>query len=310
VQRLENIPPWDLMPETLLRIFPTYSSMDPLGAPLGIGTLLPRPLRLPNRFEIVGPSDGDCFCLQVESRHCGPEYRCQFLHLDETHIASLHFNLVQRAVIQGQPIGEAAGHFCGVTPQPRSSSRRPQLRTVAETVTYVILRSAEIGDIRGTSGMGRRCEAASTMDITAELEKLKSNFGSRLQLLADQLLRLSMTRQPCDVTFFKRKPALGVKISQQINLALMQGAGAQKLEEMMENIELSNGDRVSITDIWTLNPMPPDGFSEEELAAVDLSEADEKVGPNAETLREMIRATYHCESPAEEEKFLRRFIAS
>jgi hypothetical protein len=119
-----------------------------------------------------------------------------------------------------------------------------------------------------------------------------------------------MTGQPCNVTFFKRKPALGVKISQKIDVALMYGAGAQKLKELLERIELSNGDRVSIVEIRTLNPMPAKGFSEEELAAVDLSEADTEVGPSGETLREMIRETYHCESLAEEEKFLRRFIAS
>ena len=121
---------------------------------------------------------------------------------------------------------------------------------------------------------------------------------------------LSMTGQPCDVTFFKKKPALGVRISQKANVALMYGAGAEKLKELLEKIELSNGDRVSITEIWTLNPMPPDGFSEEELNAVDLSAADQKAGPNGETIREMIRQTYHCESSAEEEKYLRRFMAS
>ena len=86
----------------------------------------------------------------------------------------------------------------------------------------------------------------------------------------------------------------------------MYGAGAEKLKELLERIELSNGDRVSITEIWTLTPMPPDGFSEEELNAVDLSAADQKTGPNRETIREMIRQTYHCESSAEKEKYVRR----
>ena len=56
--------------------------------------------------------------------------------------------------------------------------------------------------------------------------------------------------------------------------------------------------------------MPQDGFTEEQLAAVDLREAEQKVGQNGETLRQMIRESYHCKTRAEEDKFLRRFIAS
>lgn len=148
------------------------------------------------------------------------------------------------------------------------------------------------------------------MDTQDAVKKLEEQFGSRYGFLGHQLIMLSMMGQPCDVTFYKKKPALNVKIDQKINIALMYGAGAVKLKEMLESIELSNGDRVSISEIWTINPMPEGGFSEEELAAVDLSEGEEKVGPNGETLRKMISETYHCNSTAEEDQFLRRFIAS
>lgn len=148
------------------------------------------------------------------------------------------------------------------------------------------------------------------MDTKDAIKNLEEHFGSRYGFLGHQLIMLSMLGQPCDVTFYKKKPALSVKIDQKINIALMYGAGAIKLKEMLDSIELSNGDRVSISEIWTINPMPEGGFSEEELAAVDLLEGEEKVGPNGETLRTMISETYHCNSPAEEDQFLRRFIAS
>jgi hypothetical protein len=56
--------------------------------------------------------------------------------------------------------------------------------------------------------------------------------------------------------------------------------------------------------------MPKGGFTKEELDKVDLSEAEERVGPNGETLREMIRNTYRCKSRDEEDHHLRRYIAS
>lgn len=147
----------------------------------------------------------------------------------------------------------------------------------------------------------------STKDMIAKLEK---EFGSRLGFLGHQILLLSMTGQKCDITFFKKKPAINVKIDPQINLALTYGAGSKKLKEMLENIRLSNGDKVSIGEIWTINPIPSGGFSKEELDSVDTTEGELIAGPNGETLREMIKNTYHCETRDEEDYYLRRFIAS
>lgn len=148
------------------------------------------------------------------------------------------------------------------------------------------------------------------MDTNEMMKLIEKEFGSRLRFLAHQILMLSMTGQPCDVTFYNKAPATDVRIDQQITLALMYGAGAQKLKEMLENIKLSNGDVGSIGEIWTINPMPKKGFSKEELATVDLCEAEEKVGPDGETLRKMVSDTYHCKSKEDENYYLRRFIAS
>lgn len=148
------------------------------------------------------------------------------------------------------------------------------------------------------------------MDTNEMMNKIEKEFGSRIGFLGHQIIMLSMTGQLCDITFYKKKPAIEVKIDQQINLALMYGAGAKKLREMLENIKLSNGNVISIGEIWTINPMPKGGFSEEGLQAVDLSEAEEKVSPNGETLRKMISDTYHCSSKDEEDYYLRRFIVS
>ena len=148
------------------------------------------------------------------------------------------------------------------------------------------------------------------MDTNEAMKKIEEEFGSWKIFLGMQIITLSMSGQSCDVTFHHQKPALDVTIDQKINIALMYGAGAKKLQEMLDGIKLSNGKVVSFGEIWTINPMPKGGFSENELAKVDMAEAEENVGPNGETLRKMISDTYHCQSRDEEDRFLRRFIAS
>jgi len=148
------------------------------------------------------------------------------------------------------------------------------------------------------------------MDIKEAIEKILEHYGSREAFLGNQLVTLSMTGQFCDVTFFKKKPAIDVIIDPRINIALMYGAGAKKLKEMLMNIKLSNGEVISIEEIWTINPMPKGSISPEELNSVDMSKAEERVGPNGETLRKMISDTYHCETEEQENLYLRRFIAS
>ena len=49
--------------------------------------------------------------------------------------------------------------------------------------------------------------------------------------------------------------------------------------------------------------MPAAGMAESELAAVDLSQAEEVAGLNGRTVRQMIRQTNHCEWSEEEDLF-------
>jgi hypothetical protein len=142
------------------------------------------------------------------------------------------------------------------------------------------------------------------------LKEMQKLYPDRFSLLGKQILHFSLSGQLCDITFRDRGPILDVKIGQQITLALMYGAGPKKLKEMLENIPLSNGEHVSINDIWVIVPMPKGGIPQDELDAVDLSEGTKQAGPNGETVREMIRETYHCNSTEEEDRYLRRFLAS
>lgn len=141
--------------------------------------------------------------------------------------------------------------------------------------------------------------------------KFTKKFGdNRTVMLGSMILDYSIAQNKCDVCFFKHPPALDVKIDERISLALMYGAGGKKLQEMLGAIRLSNGDVVSLGDIWMIFPMPPDGISEQELAAVDMAKGEEEWGPNGETIREMIKNLYQCKTDEEVDKYVRRYLAS
>ena len=142
------------------------------------------------------------------------------------------------------------------------------------------------------------------------IKKLQETLGDPLQILAQQIINLSMNSNLCDVCFHDKEPALDVKIDQRIGLALMYGAGPKKLQELLTDIRLSDGDVVSIGDIWMVFPLPPNGITAEALAATDLADGDVRSGPSGETVREMIRNLYHCKTAQEEEKYLRRYLAT
>ena len=103
---------------------------------------------------------------------------------------------------------------------------------------------------------------------------------------------------------------IDVTLDARIAFGLMYDADPKKMKELLPKIRLSNGDTVSLDEIWVVFPMPEGGFTEGELKGVDLALGEEQWGPNGETVREMIRNVYHCESDEEEEKFLRRYLAS
>jgi hypothetical protein len=150
-----------------------------------------------------------------------------------------------------------------------------------------------------------------TQDITPQeaMKRLDQHFGGREGMLTHTLTMLSTSGQPTDVTFYRRKPLLDVRVSTKLGAARLYGLESH-VPRLMKRIEFSNGAVASLDEIWTVNPMPIGGFTAEELAAVDLSEAEQRIGPQGETMRKMIRKTYHCKSRKETDIYLRRWIAS
>lgn len=149
------------------------------------------------------------------------------------------------------------------------------------------------------------------VDITSQeaMRRLEQHFGSREGMLTHTLTMLSTSGQPTDVTFYRRKPLVNVRVSTKLGAARLYGLESRLLR-LLRRIEFSNGAVAGLGEIWTVNPMPMEGFTQEELDAVDLAQADERMGPGGETLRKMIRKTYHCKDRAEVDYYLRRWIAS
>jgi len=150
-----------------------------------------------------------------------------------------------------------------------------------------------------------------SVDITLQeaMKRLEQHFGSREGVLTHQLTTLSTSGQPVDITFYRRKPLVNVRVSTKLGAARLYGLES-RLPRLLRSIEFSNGAIAGLSEIWTVNPMPMEGFTQEELDAVDLAQAEERMGPGGETLRKMIRKTYHCKSRAEVDYYIRRWIAS
>jgi hypothetical protein len=154
-------------------------------------------------------------------------------------------------------------------------------------------------------------EAVISDDIAAGRQRLLKVFGGRQGMLAWMLLELATTGQPTDVTYYRRKPTLNVTVDPRLAYTIRDSAnGAKALQKAMRRIRLSDGTATPLSEVWTVNPMPIGGLSEDELAAADMSQADIVVGENGATMRQVIHETYHCTSAEEEEFYLRRFIAS
>jgi len=142
------------------------------------------------------------------------------------------------------------------------------------------------------------------MDITSP------DYKERFDTIGAELIELSESGRPVDITFYNKKPMLDVCVSSELDQVLKKGVVVEDLHLLLGDLALSNGERINMMDVWTIYEMPEDGLSEDDLAAVDMSEGDDVVGTTGETLRQMISATYHCETPEDEEYFLRRFLAA
>jgi len=136
----------------------------------------------------------------------------------------------------------------------------------------------------------------------------------RFDMLASMMQHLALSGEPCDVTTYSGPVYLNVTFDAEFFYALMYGAGVKKMAELFSRIKLRREGEadavVSVNDIWMIYPMPKNGFTDAELAAVDLKHADQKVEPSGKTVKEIIRETYRPKDDKQLEYFLRRYLAS
>jgi hypothetical protein len=140
-------------------------------------------------------------------------------------------------------------------------------------------------------------------ELTEALSRCEEIFGSRFEHLLWQIgWYVEHAHQRFDVTFYDREPLLEVTLAKDFAHEWR----PWRREALINRIAFSDGTVVSAAEIWTLNYMPHDL----DITGVDLAEGEQVGGANGETVREIIRHTYHCKSRAEEDFFLSRWIAS
>jgi hypothetical protein len=156
--------------------------------------------------------------------------------------------------------------------------------------------------------------------LAADSQRMLKVFGSHLGQISRQLAYCAASGQRFDATFFDREPILEVSLDDifaskflaAVRRALVRPGppDVKDLAALCKRVEFSDGNVAPLASIWILNPMPPGGIDNEALSRADLTKAEVRAGQNGETIREMIRDTYRCESAAEEDYFVRRWIAS
>lgn len=172
-------------------------------------------------------------------------------------------------------------------------------------------------------GRGRRVPSSppTTKNVESaqnEMEEFEQAFHRYIESIGgrDAMLRRNMTLiarngQPCDVITRSRKRYIDVRLHHSLIASFMYGI--RRDVDPPDRILLIQEGKVIAQirpgDIWIVNPMPEQGFTEEELRSVDISEGDHRA-PNGLTLRQMIRDSYNCRTEAECDYFLRRFLAS
>jgi len=81
-----------------------------------------------------------------------------------------------------------------------------------------------------------------TQDITPQeaMQRLEQHFGGREGMLTHTLTMLSTSGQPTDVTFYRRKPILDVRVSTKLGAARFYGLESH-VPRLLKRIEFSNG---------------------------------------------------------------------
>ena len=130
--------------------------------------------------------------------------------------------------------------------------------------------------------------------------RLDEIFPTRECSLLWQLTHYAATGQTFDVTFYGREPSLEVTLTQEFAFEFLNavaGERADDINRLCRRIGFSDGSSISLAGIWTLNYMPRDL----DISNVDLSQGEQQVGDQGETMREIICNTYRCRSRAEED---------
>lgn len=150
-----------------------------------------------------------------------------------------------------------------------------------------------------------------TGDFELAFHRYVESIGGRDELLKQNMQLIANNGQPCDVITRSRQRYIDVRIHHNLIASFMYGI--RRATDLPDRITLVKDSvlvaQIRPRDVWIMNPMPEQGFTEAELREVDISEGNRRAA-NGLTLRQMIRDSYGCKNEAELDYFLRRFLAS
>jgi hypothetical protein len=139
--------------------------------------------------------------------------------------------------------------------------------------------------------------------------ELKAIANDRVGWLLWHLDYYAITHRCFDVTFFARQPILQTQLEAGFRHEFRTACDhndAKRIIDLLGRVKFADGSIAGADEIWTFNYMPDDLA----IDGIDLSEGERIVGFDGQTARQIIRETYHCQSRAEEDFFLARWIAS
>lgn len=172
-------------------------------------------------------------------------------------------------------------------------------------------RGRTVPNVIATASSPRIAAQTDTDDFERVFNRYVESIGGRDGLQQQNLNLIANNGQPCDVITRLRKRYIDVRIHHRLIASFMYGVRGEI--DLPDRITLVKDGKIVAEirprDIWVVHPMPENGFTEEELNSVDISEGDVRA-PNGLTVRQMIRDTYGCKTSEECDYFLRRFLGS
>lgn len=130
----------------------------------------------------------------------------------------------------------------------------------------------------------------------------------------EQLMALNLDRRPFDLSTVDGRRYLSCRLRGEFATHMLAATTEETFVHRISAIPLTLEDHgtvaVDLREIDTIIPLPRAPIPPAALASVDVGEGDVPLAPGGPSLRELVAASYHAETDAEADAFLRRVLAA